>query len=316
MDEDSVSESLSDVGDESDDNVNETTIVSKSPIMNFMNEIGDEGDDDIVDIQDKIHLDFWNESENKIRLGMLFENKDLVCESKSSFWIAKCKTLGCEVGSYNIDPYTPQCAWYVRAMKKKNHHMWKITRWVDEHNCFGSCRGNDNKSLNSATIAFYIICSIEKDIAYPVKHIQEYIKNILNVDDFEPSINAFRLCRHVISIDACHLRGSYKGKMLIVVTKDANNNILPVSYAIIDEETTHSWSWFLYPFRHFFSQDRQLCVISDRHRGMVHAMENLEEWKEPLGYHRFCLQHIRSNLMKKYKNVRLKSFCWDIGSTT
>nr|KAJ0226520.1 hypothetical protein LSAT_V11C100029310 [Lactuca sativa] len=76
--EDSVSESLSDVGDESDDNVNETPIVSNHPVMNFMNDIGDEGDDDIVDIQDKIHLDFWNESENKIRLGMLFENKDQV----------------------------------------------------------------------------------------------------------------------------------------------------------------------------------------------------------------------------------------------
>nr|KAJ0227389.1 hypothetical protein LSAT_V11C100029420 [Lactuca sativa] len=173
--EDSVNESLSDVGDESDDNVNETPIVSNHPVMNFMNDIGDEGDDDIVDIQDKIHLDFWNESENKIRLGMLFENKDQqnrefkVCESKSSFWIAKCKSLGGEEGSSNIDPYTLKCALYVRAMKKKNHHMWKITR-------------NDNRSLNSATIAFYIIHSIEKDIAYPLKHIQADIKNILNVD--------------------------------------------------------------------------------------------------------------------------------------
>ena len=60
--------------------------------------------------------------------------------------------------------------------------MWQITRWVDAHNCFGSCRGNDNRSLNSATIAFYIIHSIEKDIAYPLKHIQADIKNILNVD--------------------------------------------------------------------------------------------------------------------------------------
>nr|KAJ0198791.1 hypothetical protein LSAT_V11C600328360 [Lactuca sativa] len=133
---------------------------------------------------------------------------------------------------------------------------------------------------------------------------------------FGPAINAFHLCRPVISIDACHLRGSYKGKMLIAVTKDANNNILPVSYAIVDEETTHSWSWFLYQFRHFVAQDRQLCVISDRHQGIIHAMANLEEWEEPLGYHRFCLRHIRSNLMKKYKNVRLKSFCWDTGSTT
>ncbi|KAL4583592.1 hypothetical protein LXL04_008170 [Taraxacum kok-saghyz] len=58
--EDNVSESLRDVGDDYDDNVNETSIVSKSPIMNFMNDIGDVGYDDVVDIQDNIHLDFWN----------------------------------------------------------------------------------------------------------------------------------------------------------------------------------------------------------------------------------------------------------------
>ena len=72
----------------------------------------------------------------------------------------------------------------------------------------------------------------------------------------------------------------------------------------------------MYRFRHFVAQDRQLYVILNRHQGIIHAMANLEEWKEPLGYHQFCLRHIRSNLMKKYKNVRLKSFCWDIGSTT
>lgn len=53
---------------------------------------------------------------------------------------------------------------------------------MDAYNCFGSCRGNDNRSLNSTTLAFYIIHSIEKDIAYPLKHIQADIKNILNVD--------------------------------------------------------------------------------------------------------------------------------------
>ncbi|KAL4567771.1 hypothetical protein LXL04_023364 [Taraxacum kok-saghyz] len=70
--EDSVSESLSDVG------MILTIMLMKLrfSIMNFMNDIGDVGDNDVVDIQDRIHLDFWNEFENKIRLGMLFENKD------------------------------------------------------------------------------------------------------------------------------------------------------------------------------------------------------------------------------------------------
>lgn len=124
------------------------------------------------------------------------------------------------------------------------------------------------------------------------------------------------MCRPVISIDGAHLKGSYKGKLLVAASKDANNNILPISYAIVDEETVHSWCWFLGHFRNFVAPNRQLCVLSDRHKGIIHAMENLEEWKEPLAYHRFCLRHVRSNLMKRYKNVNLKKICWSMGSTT
>nr|KAJ0199086.1 hypothetical protein LSAT_V11C600335500 [Lactuca sativa] len=46
------------------------------------------------------------------------------------------------------------------------------------------------------------------------------------------------------------------------------------------------------------------------------TMENLQEWKEPLAYRRFCLRHITSNFMKRYTNFSLKNFCWTIGSAT
>lgn len=73
---------------------------------------------------------------------------------------------------------------------------------------------------------------------------------------------------------------------------------------------------FFYQFRHFVAHDKELCVILDRHKGIIQAMANLEEWKEPFAYHRFCLRHIRSNLMKRYKNLSLKTLCWAVGSTT
>ncbi|GJY17685.1 uncharacterized protein Tco_0389176 [Tanacetum coccineum] len=103
--------------------------------------------------------------------------------------------------------------------------------------------------------------------------------------------------------------------MLIAVTKDANNYILPVAYAIVDEETNQSWSWFLEQFRYYVAQDRRLCVVSDRHRGIINAMMNIEEWKKPMGYHRFCLRHLRSNFNSKFKNIALKRLCWAMGST-
>ena len=49
---------------------------------------------------------------------------------------------------------------------------------------------------------------------------------------FRPAIDAFLLCGPVIFVDGCHMKGSYKGKLLVAVTKDANNNILPVAYVV------------------------------------------------------------------------------------
>nr|KAJ0222061.1 hypothetical protein LSAT_V11C200054190 [Lactuca sativa] len=71
--------------------------------------------------------------------------------------------------------YTPRCVWHICSIKKKNHHMWRITRWMDVHKCFGSCVGNNNKNLNSTTIGLYNLHSVARI------HI---LKNSLNVDVF------------------------------------------------------------------------------------------------------------------------------------
>ncbi|GKA09054.1 hypothetical protein Tco_0688385, partial [Tanacetum coccineum] len=57
---------------------------------------------------------------------------------------------------------------------------------------------------------------------------------------FGHAINASRLCPPIISVDGAHLKGSYIGKLLVALTKDVNNNILPVAYAIVDNETDHN----------------------------------------------------------------------------
>jgi len=46
---------------------------------------------------------------------------------------------------------------------------------------------------------------------------------------FGPSIQAYKECRPVLSVDGTFLRGAYKGKLLMAVAKTANNNILPIA---------------------------------------------------------------------------------------
>uniref|UniRef100_A0A2N9H0X3 Transposase MuDR plant domain-containing protein n=1 Tax=Fagus sylvatica TaxID=28930 RepID=A0A2N9H0X3_FAGSY len=62
---------------------------------------------------------------------------------------------------------------------------------------------------------------------------------------FGPCIAGFVHCRPVISIDGTHLYGKYQGKLLIAMAQDANNEIYPLAFAIVENESESTWKWFL-----------------------------------------------------------------------
>lgn len=51
--------------------------------------------------------------------------------------------------------------------------------------------------------------------------------------------------RDLLGLDGCFMKGKYPGQLLTAVGIDANHGIYPVAYAIVEAETTSSWSWFL-----------------------------------------------------------------------
>ncbi|KAF3651421.1 putative cytochrome 78A3-like [Capsicum annuum] len=57
---------------------------------------------------------------------------------------------------------------------------------------------------------------------------------------FKLSIDGFKYCRPVISIDGTHLYGLYDLKLLITIGIDGN--ILPLVYALVARESFESWS--------------------------------------------------------------------------
>lgn len=132
---------------------------------------------------------------------------------------------------------------------------------------------------------------------------------------FRPCINGFQHCRKIISVDGTHLYTKYRHKMLIVVTLEANNQILPLAFSIVDEETYDSWKWFLGLLAtHVVLGERGVCLISDRHKGIVCAVDDVRAFHPPRGAYRYCLRHLCSNFNSKFKNVHLKDLCWEAGS--
>jgi transposase-like protein len=108
------------------------------------------------------------------------------------------------------------------------------------------------------------------------------------------------------------LNGSYIGKLLVAVCHDANNNILPIAYAIVDEETNESWGWFMRQLEPIVMRESPLCVISDRHPGLRNAMTQ-GVWEGVS--HRYCLRHIASNYAKYEGTTKAeKDLVWQAGA--
>ena len=135
---------------------------------------------------------------------------------------------------------------------------------------------------------------------------------------FAPSIAGFAHCRPVIIIDGTHLYGKYKGKLLIAMTTDANNEIFPLAFAVVDDETRASWGWFLSclwkAIQHVVPHSG-ICIISNRRRAVI---SSIEQWPHDyvLVYHRYCIRHVASNFNTQFKDPFLKSLALKAGYAT
>ena len=125
---------------------------------------------------------------------------------------------------------------------------------------------------------------------------------------FKPSIDGFEHCRPIMSIDGTHLYGKYKGTLLIAMGCDRNNQLFPLTFAITEGENTDSWGWFLACIRNRVTERLRICVISDRHPGIMAAMTDPHlGWAAPSAYHRICMRHLASNFMILFKDKLLKN---------
>ena len=94
---------------------------------------------------------------------------------------------------------------------------------------------------------------------------------------FTACIEGFKHCKSVISIDETHLYGKYQGVLLIAMATDANNKVLPLAFVVVDKESRPSWGWFLEHLKISLEDviaDKDICVISDRHKGIQKAIAN------------------------------------------
>ena len=109
----------------------------------------------------------------------------------------------------------------------------------------------------------------------------------------------------VIQIDGTHLYGPYPLVLLSAIAVDGFSHILPLAFAIVESENLFSWGWFMERLRSVITRRHGICVISDRHAGIVAAMEQ-PGWCEPRNHHIFCIRHLATNFVTAFRRPGLK----------
>jgi len=92
-----------------------------------------------------------------------------------------------------------------------------------------------------------------------------------------PCVRAFQFCLPLLCIDDTFLTGKYRGTILTAIGVDGNNQLLPVAFAFVENENTDSWLWFLQLVKqHVVVGRSNVCLISDRHAGILQAINTLQ----------------------------------------
>ncbi|XP_057759309.1 uncharacterized protein LOC130979782 [Arachis stenosperma] len=126
---------------------------------------------------------------------------------------------------------------------------------------------------------------------------------------FPAYVEAFKHCKLFVSVDGTHLYSRYGGVLLIAVAQDGNCNILPIAFAIVESESTESWSFFLTNMRRHVTLQEGMLVISDRSQAIKAALSSIDSgWHPPRAYHAYCIKHMAANFMTRFKLAEGKRY--------
>ncbi|KAH6765953.1 hypothetical protein C2S52_016936 [Perilla frutescens var. hirtella] len=105
--------------------------------------------------------------------------------------------------------------------------------------------------------------------------------------------------RPVLVIDGTYLKGKNKGVLFVAVTKDGNEQILPVAVGLGLIENDESWIWFLAYLHMALGDIDDLLIVSDQHQSIKNAVEAIF----PRATHGLYYYHLKNKMTKREKHV-------------
>lgn len=114
-----------------------------------------------------------------------------------------------------------------------------------------------------------------------------------------PCLKGFKSYRLVNIVDDTHLKGKYKGIMLVDVAMDGNNQMYPLTYAIIENEIDRLWKWFMTNLKAAIGDCHSLVFVSNWHQTITNAVDVVFL----TSYHELCTYHLKRNVDSNFKTM-------------
>ena len=132
------------------------------------------------------------------------------------------------------------------------------------------------------------------------------------------SAKGFASCKPLLGVDGTHLRSHYQGILLTATATDAEGQLFPVAFGVVNIEDKENWIWFLEQLRtaliehvpDILERENALIILSDRAKGLLKGVPAIF----PLAAHGYCLKHLEKNLKSTYKNPTLVTLLWKMAA--
>ncbi|RYR54321.1 hypothetical protein Ahy_A06g029581 [Arachis hypogaea] len=210
-----------------------------------------------------------------------------------------------------VDPSIKVKSVIAEVRSKFNYTISYRKTWLAKQQAVESIFGGWEASYEALPIWFEAMCHKEPSAVVYFETMPAYQGDDLVPDirvlhrvfwSYYPCIRAFRHCKPVVQVDGTHLYEKYKGYLLVAVSQDGNNNIVPIAFAIVEGETSDAWYFFLSNLRQHVVTRDGVELISDRHDSIRSAIERSNgAWSPPRACHMFCIRYIESNFLRKFK---------------
>ena len=71
-------------------------------------------------------------------------------------------------------------------------------------------------------------------------------------------------------VDGCFIKLTTGAQILAATGRDGNNNIFPLAFAVVGQEDTTNWCWFLHQLKICLGGEVGIYTMSDRQKVCMH----------------------------------------------